>query len=93
MVDLNKRKGLAKLVIVPFLGTVLASATIVPPERVASVLHQKVGASVTEDCKDTPKPATKSPVANRTAQETKKNSESGHPSPDPIKHLLRGILL
>jgi hypothetical protein len=93
MVDLNKRKGLASFLIVPFLGAIVASATIVPPERVASALHQKLGANVTEDCKATPKPAAKSPVANRTTQETKKNTESGHPSPDPIKHLLRGILL
>jgi len=93
MLDRKKRRGLVGFVIVPFLGTVLASATIVPPERVASPLRQKVGASVTEDCKETPKPAAKSPVANRTTQEIKKNTESGHPNPDPIKHLLRGILL
>jgi hypothetical protein len=60
---------------------------------VASALHQKVAADVTEDCNQAPKPVAKNPAANRAAQEIKKSIEAAHPRPDPIKHLLRGILL
>jgi hypothetical protein len=93
MADRNIRKGLAGFLIAPLLGVVLASATIVPPERVASALHQKVGADVAEECKAAPKPAAQSSAASRASQEMKKSTETGHPRPDPIKHLLRGILL
>ena len=81
-------KGVAGFLVALCLGAVLASATIVPPERVASALRHKVGAEVTEDCQQSPKPA-----AKNSPQEIKKSTESGHPRPDPIKHLLRGILL
>ena len=43
-----KGKGLAGFLIALCLGALLASATIVPPERVASALRQKASAPVTE---------------------------------------------
>ena len=91
--DRIKGKGLAGLLIALCLGALLASATIVPPERVASALRPKVGTEVTEESKPSPKTAEKNSDAGRVAPEIKKSTESGHPHPDPIRHLLRGILL
>ena len=81
MADRNVRNGLAGSLIALLVGAVLASATIVPPERVAPGLHPKAAAAVTEDCKEAPRAPAKSTVANRTTQETKKNTETAHPSP------------
>jgi hypothetical protein len=92
MADRNIRKELAGLLIAPLLGVILASATIVPPERVATALAQKA-TDVTEECKEAPKRPAQNSAANRAPQEMKKSTEAGHPRPDPIKHLLRGILL
>jgi hypothetical protein len=93
MAKRNNGKVLAGLLIALLMGAVLASATIVPPERVAPVLHPKAAADVTEDCKAAPRTAAKSPAAQRDTQAAKKSTEAGHPHPDPIRHLLRGILL
>jgi|HubBroStandDraft_1064217.scaffolds.fasta_scaffold126070_2 hypothetical protein len=78
------------------LGALLASATIVPPERVASALRQKVSATMAEDCPQAASQSSKTEAKNtatRTAQEVKKSVESGHSHPDPVRNLLRGILL
>jgi hypothetical protein len=94
MTDLMKGRGLARLLSALCLGAVVASATIVPPERLASALRAKAGAEVTEECKQPPaKTASKSAEPVRETPEIKKSTESGHPQPDLIKHLLRGILL
>jgi hypothetical protein len=91
MTERNKAKRLAGFLVALGLGALLASATIVPPERVASCLRPKVG-EVTEDCKPAAKTAAKKSTAP-APPEVKKSTESGHPRPDPIRNLLRGILL
>jgi hypothetical protein len=93
MTDRIRKRGLAGILIALCLGAVLASATIVPPERAASVLRSKVGGEVTEDCKQSRQPAASPPAAANDTAEAKKSTETRHPRPDPIKHLLRGILL
>jgi hypothetical protein len=86
-----KGKGLAGFTIALCVGALLASATIVPPERVASALRQKASAQMTEDCPAAPKAEAKNTAANRAPQEIKKSTD--HPRPDPVRNLLKGILL
>jgi hypothetical protein len=92
MTDRIKRRGLAGFLIASSLGAILASATIVPPERMAMVLRQKVDSAVAEACKEPPKSVTKAPEVSRVTPEAKR-TETQHPRTDPVKHLLRGILL
>ncbi len=90
MADRIRGKGLAGFLIVWCASAVLASATIVPPERVVSALRHQAACPVTEESKQSTKPAAK---ARKDTPETKNSTETRHPRPDPIKHLLRGILL
>jgi hypothetical protein len=92
MTDRIRPRGVGSFLIALGMGAILVSATIVPPERASSCLRQKVGAEITAECKESPKTEAKS-ATNPAAPEIKKSTAAGHPHPDPIRNLLRGILL